>query len=321
MDYTLTELVVYNARRARCWASMFMGKSYYHQIQGLGKVFEPGKLKGYFSDLTAKTRWNGDVDGSGVPYNVFYGGAKLYFPTMIMHMALGYWDYWLLNRQTKDKERFLSLCKWVLDNQDEKGGLDTWSVVKNEKFHRYSAMVQGEALSVLSRAFVLTNENRYAQAASKALDLFQIPVEKGGVSYFEDAEIFLEEYPCEPRNTILNGWIFAIFGLYDYLLVFENNGVKEIFSKTVATLAKNINIYDSGYWTYYDCQKNLASPMYHTLHINQLEALCMISDERIFKEYYMQWRGYRGKFLNKSRALVLKGIQKLKEPPRQTFAK
>lgn len=321
MGCTLGEFLIFNTRRMTRWAAMFMGKSYYHQIQEIGKAFEPNKLKGYFSDLTAKTQWQGDVDDSGVPFNVFYDGRKLYFPIMITHMALGYWDCWLLNQDENDKERFLSLCEWVVSNQDEKGGLDTWSVIKNESFYRYSAMAQGEALSVLSRAFKLTGNQLYAEGAARAFELFELPVQEGGVTYFEEDGIFLEEYPCQPRNTVLNGWIFAIFGLYDYLFAFDNDRAREMFNKTVATLALNIEVFDSGYWTYYDCQKHLASPMYHTLHINQLEALCMISDEPVFKQCHARWRNYRSKFFNQSRAVVLKGIQKLKEPPQPTFSK
>jgi len=298
-----------------------MGKSYYHKPQKLGKVFEPGKLQGYFNDLTAKTLWTGEVDEGGVPVDVTYGGIRFQFPILIAQKALGHWDRWLMENNEKDNNEFLNLCDWLLKNQDGNAGWDTWGPFGVPERHRYSAMAQGQALSVLSRAWKLTGDSRYERGAARAIELFLVPVQKAGVTYFKEDEVFLEESPSEPRNTILNGWIFALFGLYDYNLIRDDAEVTRFFEQSVNTLVQHLTDYDNGYWSYYDCQRCLASPFYHSLHISQLEALMLVRPEPIFGEYHRRWSAYQDSLINSSRAFIVKACQKLHEPDAVNFAK
>jgi hypothetical protein len=193
-------------------------------------------------------------------------------------------------------------------------------------------MTQGQALSVLSRAVKLTDDSRFQQAAKKAFNLFLIGAEKGGVTCFDADAVFLEEAPSQPaypeacpsgrpRNTVLNGWIFALFGLYDYNLAADEAPVGELFERSIDTLARHLAGYDSGYWSYYDSQKRISSHFYHSLHISQLEALSLISEKRIFEKYHRRWTDFEDKFINRTRAFVVKAFQKLKEPARITIVK
>lgn len=309
------------SRQMPHWSKMLTGKSYYHKPQNLGRVFEPGKLNGYFNDVTGKTIWTKEVDEDGVPVNLLSNGQRIQFPTMINQKALGHWDRWLIKKDDKDKREFLTLGNWLLEHQDEAGGWIIPQVFKAGWCSSYSAMVQGQGVSVLCRALRLTNDSRYQQAAEKAVDLFLASAEKGGVTYFEKGEVFLEEAPSQPRNTVLNGWIFALFGLYDYNLAFDNQIVKDMFERSIETLAQHLPSYDSGYWSYYDSHKHLSSPFYHNLHINQLEALYLVSGNPVFERYRQRWSIFQDKFINRSRALIVKAFQKLKEPVRITIVK
>jgi len=315
MCLKITENLLFWSKQMWRWYKMLTGKSYYHVPQNLGQVFEPGKLKGYFNDLTGKTLWTGEVDADGVPVNTLSNGRKIQFPILITQKALGHWDQWLVKKDDSDKLQFLTLCNWLLAHQDESGGWDTWQVIKGEPDLKYSAMTQGQALSVLLRAFETTNDPKFQQTAKKAVNLFLRPVEENGVTCFEDNGVFLEEFPSQQRNTVLNGWIFALFGLYDYLLVFDDARIKDMFDRSIGTLTRNLYIYDSGYWSYYDCQGRLSSPFYHNLHIGQLKALCLISNDPTFKKYHQRWCVFQDRFLNKIHAFVVKAFQKLREHP------
>ena len=57
----------------RRWGAMLLGRSYWHVPQGLGRSFAPGRLCGYYNDLTAKAWWNGPVDEAGLPVNEVRG--------------------------------------------------------------------------------------------------------------------------------------------------------------------------------------------------------------------------------------------------------
>lgn len=78
------------------WIQMLLGRSYYHLPQGLGRVFEPGRLRGYFNDLTGKTLWPGPTDDKGIPVNLTEDGRRVYFATTIAQKALGHWDRWVM---------------------------------------------------------------------------------------------------------------------------------------------------------------------------------------------------------------------------------
>jgi len=298
---------------------MLRGKSYYHQVQGLGKAFEAGRLKGYFNDMTGKTEWTGRTDQDGIPNHLLSNGNLIYFPIFITQKALGHWDRWLLDNSEADREQFLLLTQWLVGRQDDRGGWDTWSPFETNVCSKYSAMTQGQALSVLSRASLLTGRTVYHSHAEKALELMLTSVDDGGVTSFEHGHAFLEEAPKKPVCTILNGWIFSLFGLYDFNLCFSDKAASGLFDRTLNSLVEHLADYDSGYWSYYNSCRNLASPFYHELHLSQLSAMSMIADDPVFDECYARWRTYQGRLLNRKRAFLHKAVQKLREPPRVTI--
>ena len=321
MGTEITERLRFLSRQVRFWWQMLSGRSYYHGAQTLGKAFEAGRLEGYFNDLTGKTAWAGETDQNGVPVNTLSNGRKLQFPILITQKALGHWDRWLMEKNETDRSQFLSLCDWLMEHQDENGGWDTWQVLRGQHRLKYSAMAQGEAMSVLSRAAKLTGDTRYQIGAEKAFGLLLSSVKDGGVTHFEGEDVFLEEIPSEPRNTILNGWIFSLFGLYDYTLLFDHRGMSDMFEKSLNTLVRHLPSYDCGYWSYYDSARLMSSPFYHSLHISQLEALVLASGHPLFEEYRQRWTALQNKFSSRKRAFLVKAIQKLREPPSITITK
>ncbi|MFQ5772720.1 MAG: D-glucuronyl C5-epimerase family protein, partial [bacterium] len=198
---------------------MISNISYYHIEQGVGKVFVPGLLRGYFNDLTGKRNWSGIVDKMGIPVCLLFDGSKTYFPTTIIQKALGHWDWYLLTNQKNELDEFLKICEWLIKYQNKKGGWEIAGELLPGSTSHFSAMPQGEAISTLVRAWQVTSDGRFLEAATKAYRLLVTPLEQGGTSNYISGELFLEELPMVPKNTILNGWIFALFGIYDFHLV------------------------------------------------------------------------------------------------------
>ena len=276
--------------QARNFIKMISRRSYYHMPQGMGRNFSPQSLAGYFNDMTAKVNWQGKTNESGVPAIKMATGEFIYAPVTVIQKALGHFDIWIDRHETAHFREFLKLADWVTNQQDDDGGWDCWSHMQNNTTSIYSAMVQGEAMSLLARAFKYTNKSKYKHALEKSWDIMQRPVSDGGVCrLIEENEIFLEEVPTCDIGVILNGWIYAIFGLHDYLLITKNLSVTAFFKDTLSTLIRNIDRYDTGYWSYYDLLGNLASPFYHSLHISQIEALEMISESRKLKRIKLKW--------------------------------
>lgn len=306
--------IVFCPRLLLRWVRVLLGKSYFHQPQGVGKAFKPGELAGYFNDLTGKTRWAGETDGGGITVNILANGRRVYFATTVVQKALGHWDRWLLGEGDSHKEEFLKLCRWLLTQQDEQGGWPIWSALGLSLPSPYSAMTQGECISAFVRAWKLTAEPNFAEGARKAFELLCKPMEEGGPAIYNEEDLFLEEVPSVPRSSILNGWIFSLFGLYDFWLAFDDHSAWDIFWHSLNTLKRHLHNYDNGYWSYYDLRGHLASPFYHDLHINQLTALFMVDKDPIIAEQRDRWIEYRCRRSNRLKAFIVKAVQKLKEP-------
>lgn len=302
------------------WARILAGGSYYHVSQGPGPHFEPDRLSGYFIDLRAKTRWPGPTDAAGIPLNRGRGDALVHFPTTIFHKALGHWDAWLASGRSdrESLDRMNALVQWARDHQDERGGWPWPAELRwPGALSPYSAMSQGEGASLLCRAHQVTGGDELLDAAERALELALTPVEQGGASRWTDGGLFLEEYPQSPPRTVLNGWIYALYGLHDSLLVRANPRFRESLALTVRTLVRVLPRFDCGGWSLYDSAGTIASPSYQRRHVAQLGAL-----ERTFPEHAGAIAPVRRTFERQLksriavvRAVAAKALQKLRQPP------
>ena len=78
-----------------------------------------------------------------------------------------------------------------------------------------SAISQGEGASLLVRIFNETGEERYAEAARRALLPLSVDSLDGGVRAMLGGRAFPEEYPTRPPSFVLNGAIFTMWGMHD----------------------------------------------------------------------------------------------------------
>jgi heparosan-N-sulfate-glucuronate 5-epimerase len=306
-------------RMASRYGEMIAGSSYTHSHQGLGRHFVPGRLSGYYSDLSHKTEWPDAVDHAGLPLDQGPGGKHIYHPIVLLQKALGHWDRWLgsKRRSARHLASFLRIAGWALDSQDDNGGWEVWSLLGITGALPYSAMAQGEAMSVLVRAFSTTGDDAYLEGARRALAPMLLPIKEGGTSWLTSEGLILEEVPFVVPKTILNGWIFALYGLYDLAIADDSQEVQEALEATLSALLARLHTYDAGFWSFYDTSGTLASPFYHRLHIAQLEAL-----ELSYPEHAGRFRTLRETFEaqlasrpSMARAVAVKSYQKLRNPP------
>ena len=296
---------------------MALGQSYWHVSQGIGSQFVPGELAGYFNDMRGKACWTGPTDESGLPVARVNGTAQ-HFPTLILQRGLGNWDRWLQTERSdsSEYEDFARVARWVLLTQDRRGG---WPlpVVEPSAVSPYSAMIQGQAISVLCRAYLKTQSQQYLRAATRAAELMVAPVSQGGTSRLLPAGVILEENPSEPAITVLNGWIFALFGLYDLALISSDSSIHASLSSSVEAVAGLLPTFDAGFWSYYDSAGSFASPFYHRLHVAQLRAMQVTFPEHspTFASTADRFEHYLSKVMNSMRAVLKKGRQKLRNPP------
>ena len=296
------------------WTRMFAGISPLHQPQGLGRCFEVERVRGYPNDLTGKCNWQCPMDEFGVSMNRLSNGTLVYAPIGIALKALGHYDRYLLERNRKDFEIFLCHADWLVRTQDSAGGWDCWSDFRLAVSSPHSAMMQGLGISILVRAGLDTENPLYIEYADRAQAPFRRPLEDGGVSVLNGEDVVFEEVPMRPPNTVLNGWIFGLWGLRDMAMAVGDKEADDLYEHSLDTLIRWLPRFDVGYWSAYDMVGNLTSPFYHDIHIAQLEALCLMSTSHVLAETRRRWEGYRRKRLNRARAIAVKGRQKLLAP-------
>ncbi|WP_145097113.1 D-glucuronyl C5-epimerase family protein [Sporomusa sp. KB1] len=303
-------LFVRTFRTINKWIRMLNGKSILHVTQDIGKVYSKKEVNGYYNNLTEKVLNPAALlDETGLVYNVTSDGKKVYFSIAIFQYGLGAYDLFILTGCPEYKEDFMRTVEWAWKNQEQNGAWDTFSIVGTRK--PYSSMAQGEGASLLVRAYKETGDEKYLKAAKQAVDFMCIPIAGGGCTQYLDDKLWFKEYIEKP--VVLNGWIFSIWGLYDYYKASNVEDYNKILTKAIQTLEQELETFDCNYWSKYDMENTVASPFYHRLHIAQLKVMHELFGCGIFLEYAKKWEKYQKNRLNCCKAFIIKAYQKITE--------
>ena len=146
-------------------------------------------------------------------------------------------------------------------------------------------MAQGQVASVFVRLYLADGDDRWAAAALRALE----PLVRGHAGR-RDSRVSRRRargsrmYPTEPPSFVLNGGLFAVWGLYDAAVGLGDARARSEFEACARTFAANAHRWDTGRWSRYDLFPhpflvNVASLAYHALHTNQLRAMQRIAPD------------------------------------------
>ncbi len=108
--------------------------------------------------------------------------------------------------------------------------------------------------------------------------------EKPWVAYVDkDNFYWIEEYPLFVPDSTLNGYLFAIFGVYEYYLLKRDNLSKLILNASLTTLQNYLpNFRNPGGCSFYCLKHKVESAKYHYFHIILLDRLNRIVEEDYF---------------------------------------
>jgi len=218
--------------------------------------------------------------------------------------------------------QFYYAADWLVRHQDGRGG---WKIMVSRSVAEgqlslepgwYSAMAQGQAMSLLIRAHAWSHRREYLDAAVRALALFDVQSANSGiVAKFMDRYVWYEEYPTTPPCFVLNGFMYALIGLYDVAATAPpgdgQSTAQRLYSSGVTSLRSMLPLFDTGSGTVYDLRHltlggaappNRARWDYHATHVNQLLLLSSLlrngsvtTDEPTateFKAVANRWLGY-----------------------------
>lgn len=291
----------------------------------VGPAIAPGQVRGYYIDLRVKAsapRWP--------PPSLAPETEPLWVD--VIQWGLGAYERYLAGEGDQWLEASLALGEQLLREQLRGGVRDGGWVHPHPFPHTFrlppdwlSAMAQGEGGSLLVRLNQATGEKRFAEAARRALGPLAISTREGGVQALLDGSPFPEEYPTDPPSFVLNGAIFALWGCYDVGIGLSDAEWLRAFEEGVDALAANLHHWDTGYWSRYDLAPhpitNVASSFYHSLHVNQLEAMNVIAPRPAFQDARARFEAYAASRVNRWRAFAQKVLFRLVVPRNRLLAR
>ncbi|HEX5316916.1 MAG TPA: D-glucuronyl C5-epimerase family protein, partial [Candidatus Kapabacteria bacterium] len=269
-------------------AYLLPGKSqltFWHDSPTISAQFRSDTLGSYYMDFARKADYP-IHDAHGIPMLNYHGEiGPQYNPISIAQGGLGHFNLFLQTQSVERRNKFILAADWLCARLEQNAhGVWVWNHEFDWEYRTplkapwYSGLAQGQGISLLVRAFQQTCEKKYLDCANRAFESFLKPMSEGGVTFFDTrGDIWFEEYIVSPPTHILNGFIWAAWGIYDYFLATQNHDALSLFQSAVNTLRNNLNRYDLGFWSLYEQSGTLlpmvASPFYHRLHIVQLQIM------------------------------------------------
>ncbi|HEX8814003.1 MAG TPA: D-glucuronyl C5-epimerase family protein [Terriglobales bacterium] len=298
--------------------------SFWHDEPAVNSRADFEALGEYYMPFYSKARYAGPFDSAGIPMLDYRGRIGLqYNPIAVAQWGLGNFNFFARNGGNEPKKSLLAASDWLARHLEENSqGISVWNHHFDWEYRAllrapwYSALAQGQGISLLLRAHAVTGAEPYRAAAARAFEAFLHSVDKGGVAFTDSAgNLWFEEYIVNPPTHVLNGFIWAAWGVFDYFLATGSPVACDLFDAAVITLRASLDHYDLGFWSLYEQSDTwlpmLASPFYHRLHIAQLRVMHRMTGDDIFGGVADRWQSYLGRRSNRTRAICYKAAFKL----------
>ena len=308
-------------------AYLLGGKSqltFWHETPATNPHANGRDLGEYYMLFAEKADYQGHYDSSGVPQLDYHGKIGLqYNPIAIAQYGLANYNLFRRSADPARRQKFFVSADWLVSRLEQNPqGLAVWNHHFDWEYRDtlrapwYSGLAQGQGISVLVRAHKESGDARYMDAAQRALACFHQPIEQGGVAFTDKSgDLWFEEYIVSPPTHILNGFIWATWGVYDYFLATKDASAQELFARAVRTMLHNLERYDLRFWSLYEQSGTrlpmVASPFYHQLHIVQLRGMYRLTGEDTFARVADRWESYTRSRSKRARALVYKSVFEL----------
>ena len=245
-------------------------------------VFDPGG--GIFGE-----RWNA-FDENGVLYKGLYNPVSIAQYGLHCHASV-------CDGDESARDAFLIQARYLRDAQRADGTYGYTFPLPDYGLGPgwISGLAQGEAASLLFRAYAATSDRSFLDAALSALRSYEIDISNGGISYLRGNDVFFEEVPACPTH-ILPGHIISAFALWEAERYgFASARLRELHEAAVATLLRWLPLYDAGGWSYYQLglrngKRYYAAITYHQMHINLLRIYAVMTGREEFAGMSERWR-------------------------------
>jgi hypothetical protein len=153
----------------------------------------------------------------------------------------------------------------------------------------YSVMAQGAALTLFERLFAVTGEERWRTAADSTFATFVqrrrarrpwtvFVARNNGRKY-----LWLEEYAKNPPTQVLNGFLYALVGVWEYARASRDASALHVFDGAATTIRHQVQRFRvPGGVSYYSLRVHAQYRDYHCVHVWQLKLLTRMTGDPWF---------------------------------------
>lgn len=245
-----------------------------------------------------------ETDGEGVRYYERLG-RSYYHPVAMAQYALAQLD---VAQQTGDRQALEAAkvnARKLVEVAVRKDGAFYFPYPfdfplggnKKQTIHApwWSAMAQGEALSLFTRLFQVTGDRQWRTAADRTFASLDddFGPRKGPWTLFVDKHGYLwfEEYAGDTKPLlVLNGHMFALFGIWDYHRLTGSPRARQLFDGGVTLLREYLPLFRAdGDPSYYClrapwCQRERwKDEKYHLIVSQQMKIIADMTDDPWFR--------------------------------------
>jgi hypothetical protein len=241
-------------------------------------------------------------DRRGVPL-VDYSFGRAYNPTTTSQYGLANWTLGLRYHSRARIRVALRMADWLVRTQERPSGKWLYRFAlpapgAGEELPNpwCSALAQGQAISLLRRAYHRTGRHAYIDAARRGLRPFERSVMNGGVVRHFEGGAFYEEYPTRAAPIyVLNGYMQSMLGLHD--LADVSPTARRLFRGALPTLPRILPRYDLGdgrssyslAYLHWPVAPTPAQPSYHLAHVGLLMLMNRLQPNSVLRHYMRAW--------------------------------
>lgn len=301
--------------------------------QKLGVYYFP-----FQEDFAKLNKLLDSFDEQGIPLNKSYIDVETnnklhYYPISIGQFGLAVFHSYLQTKNEEKRAHFLRIAEWFYTTRmvDPNLGVYWLTDVPKPEYEVFdpwkSAFSQSRGISMLLRAWQETNKEEYLKAATQALTPFTLDITEGGVSVDRiKHKPFYEEYVAKVPTRVIDGHMFALFGVYDFVRavtpqIDAENHVRAqyIFDEGIKGLIEWLPEYDLGYWARFNNCELPGYPKYDPctiyylkLIVAQLKILYQITGREELNKYAITFSNYlKPKNILKMTYYKFKSLKKL----------
>jgi hypothetical protein len=236
-------------------------------------------------------------EGSPVVFQYYPGQGLQLQPLANFGLANGLVTACRRDPATCDRPGLKQLLDEMVSIRSSRGGFVTW-----EYWFYFgggtppwtSGLSSGTAIQALARASEpsILNDKSYLRVAHSALGVFKkrppvgVRVKSGRGAHFLI-------YSFDRRLRVLNAFLQAITGLYDYAKVSEDSTARSLWKAGDRGARHELHLYDTGRWSRYSAGGAESSLGYHRLVTGFLDDLCSRLHGK-YCSYYTRFRSYLG---------------------------